>query len=84
MSQPDLESIKKTIKALTDKKAELEDKKRELKFEISKAEEQLQELEPKILELFGTTDIDKLEKTLADLSKEAESILSEIDELEEL
>lgn len=83
-AQLDLELIKQQIKALTEKKNELEDERRQIKFELDKAETQVQELEPKILELFGTTDLTKLETKLSELSIEAQQILDEIESINDI
>ena len=78
----DITSVKQTIQKLKSTKQELEDKKRELQFAIDKATEELEELEPKILETFGTTDTAELEQKLKELESEAQEIISEFESAE--
>lgn len=84
LTEQDLEGIKQKIKELTDKKHKLDDEKRQIKFDLDKAQQQVQELEPKILEMFGTTDLDKLEAKLKEMSEIADNIINQINSLENI
>lgn len=78
----DLDKVQKTIKQLSAKKNELEEQRRELKFKLEKANEELASLETQVQEVFGTTDVTELEAILENLTKEAETILKEIEDSE--
>lgn len=73
----DIEQVKATIKQLKTKREALENERRELKFQLDKLEKEKTELEPQIVETFGTTDRDVLLAKVAELEKEAESLLSQ-------
>lgn len=77
----DIEALKKTIKALNDKKAKVENEKRELEFQLNKLRQEKQELEPKIQEIFGTTDKEALLAKLAELEQEVGQIMQKANEL---
>lgn len=77
----DIDALKKTIKALNDKKAKIENEKRELEFQLNKLRQEKQELEPKIQEIFGTTDKEALLAKLAELELEVGEIMQKANEL---
>lgn len=84
LTEQDLEGIRQKIKELTEKKHRLDDEKRQIKFDLDKAQQQVQELEPKILEMFETTDLGKLESKLKEMSENVSNILNEINSLENI
>lgn len=84
LTEQDLEGIRQKIKELTEKKHKLDDEKRQIKFDLDKAQQQVQELEPKILEMFETTDLGKLESKLKEMSENVTDILNEINSLENI
>lgn len=77
----DIDALKKTIKALNDKKAKIENEKRELEFQLNKLRQEKQELEPKIQEIFGTTDKEALLAKLAELELEVGEIMQKAEAL---
>lgn len=77
----DIDALKKTIKALNDKKAKIENEKRELEFQLNKLRQEKQELEPKIQEIFGTTDKEALLAKLAELELEVGEIMQKAENL---
>lgn len=82
MSEPkSYDDIKRAVKELTERKKLLDKQKQEMEFHLEKFNEELSELEPKIQELFGTTDKQKLDEILQNLHQEAERIIKEADEV---
>lgn len=77
----DIDALKKTIKALNDKKAKIENEKMELEFQLNKLRQEKQELEPKIQEIFGTTDKEALLAKLAELELEVGEIMQKAEAL---
>lgn len=77
------EDIQKRLKTLTKQKDSLLGEKATAEVELKQSKASLEELEPEVKELFGTTDPKKLEKIGANLLDEAEQLLNDLNNTEE-
>ena len=78
----DLDKVKQTIKALQQRKDALDNERRELEFQLDKLQKEKDELEPQIIEQFGTTEREPLLAKLSELESEVNAILNEAEALQ--
>lgn len=77
----DLDQVKQTIKQLTTKRDALDNERRELQFKLDKLEQEKSQLEPQILEMFGTLEREPLLAKMAELEQQAQQVLQECESL---